>query len=125
MLRDAWVRKIANWRPEQVVFLDESGVNSTAGTRTHGWGPKGRIIPYPVHLQRGKNFSILPAITMDGYIACAVYAGSVNAETFNAFVEYQLLPRLRERDPHRDWIIVMDNASIHKTDVRLRTETSS
>ena len=100
-----------------MVFIDESGVNSGSGTRTHGWGPKGRIIPYPVLFQNRGNFSILPAMTMDGYIACEVYSGGVNADTFNAFVEYQLIPALRDVDPEREWIIAMDNASIHKSDV--------
>jgi hypothetical protein len=56
-------------------------------------------------------------MTMDGYIACEVYSGSVNGDTFNAFVEHQLIPALRDVDPDREWIIVMDNASIHKSDV--------
>jgi hypothetical protein len=110
---------MAEWRPEQVVFVDESGVNSGSGTRTHGWGPKGRIIPYPVLFQNRGNFSILPAMTMNGYIVTEVYAGAVNADTFNAFVEHQLIPALRAEDPDREWIIVMDNATIHKSDVHL------
>ena len=118
-LRDAWVRKVANWLPQQVVFLDESGVNSNFGTRTLGWGPKGQIIPYPVHFQNRANFSILPAITIDGYIACEVYSRGVNAETFNFFIENQLLPCLRACDPDQNWIIVMDNASIHRKEVYL------
>jgi hypothetical protein len=56
-------------------------------------------------------------MTMDGYIACEVYSGAVNADTFNAFVEHQLIPALRDVDPDREWIIVMNNASIHKSDV--------
>jgi hypothetical protein len=56
-------------------------------------------------------------MTMDGYIACEVYSGSVNGDTFNAFVEHQLIPALRDVDPDHEWIIVMDIASIHKSDV--------
>jgi len=115
-LRDAWVRKVAEWSPEQVIFLDESGVNSGSGDRTHGWGPKGRIIPYPVRFQNRANFSILPAMTVDGYIACQVYSGGVNADTFNAFVEIKLIPLCNEY-PGPNSIIVMDNASIHKSNV--------
>lgn len=58
-------------------------------------------------------------MTMDGYIACEVYSGGVNADTFNAFVEHQLIPALCNIDPERAWIIVMDNASIHRSDVCL------
>jgi hypothetical protein len=35
-LQDAWFRKLADWNAEQVVFLDESGVNARSGERTHG-----------------------------------------------------------------------------------------
>jgi len=56
-------------------------------------------------------------MTLDGYIACDVYPGGVNAVTFNAFIETQLIPALHNIDPDRDWIIIMDNASIHRTDV--------
>lgn len=99
-----------------MIFLDESGVNARSGERTHGWGPKGQIIPYPVHFQKCTNFSILPAMTVDGYIACQVYAGGVNADTFNAFVENELLPLCNEF-PGPNSIIVMDNASIHRSPV--------
>lgn len=56
-------------------------------------------------------------MTMNGYIACEVYSGAVNGDTFNAFIENQLLLTLRRIDPDRHWIIVMDNASIHRSDV--------
>jgi hypothetical protein len=62
-------------------------------------------------------------MTMDGYIACDVYSGSVNGDTFNAFVENRLFPALRDINPDEDWIIVMDNASIHRSDVRLLCTT--
>jgi len=58
-------------------------------------------------------------MTIDGYIACDVYSGGVNGDTFNAFVENQLFPALRNKDPDEDWIIVMDNASIHRSDVHI------
>jgi len=99
-----------------VIFLDESGVNARSGERIHGWGPKGQIIPYPVHFRKCTNFNILPTITGDGYIACQVYSGGVNTDTFNAFVENELLPLCNEF-PGPNSIIVMDNASIHRSPV--------
>ena len=59
-LRDAWVRKMAEWSAEQVVFLDESGVNAHSGERTHGWDPKGQIIPYQVPFTKRCNFNVFP-----------------------------------------------------------------
>jgi hypothetical protein len=87
-----------------------------SGERTHGWGPKGKIIPYQVTIQKRENFSILPAMNVDGYIACTVYKGGVNAETFQAFIEYDLLPLCRPY-PGPNSILIMDNAAIHKNEV--------
>ena len=59
-------------------------------------------------------------MTVDGYIACQVYSGAVNADTFNAFVEHELLP-LCNPYPGPNSIIVMDNALIHRSDVWVRS----
>jgi len=56
-------------------------------------------------------------MTLNGYIACQVYPGAVNTVTYNAFVANQVIPRLHQMDPNRNWIIVMDNASIHRSEV--------
>ena len=56
-------------------------------------------------------------MTLNGYIACEVYLGAVNAATYNAFIQNQLIPTLHRIDPDREWIIVMDNASIHRSEV--------
>ena len=104
--------KLAQWRADQLVFLDESGINARSGERTHGWGLKGKVIPSKVPGKKAENFSVLPALTVDGYIACNVYQGSVNMETFTAFVEHDLLPRCT-RYPGPRSVIIMDNAAIH------------
>jgi DDE superfamily endonuclease len=110
-LRDAWFLKIGAWRAEQLVFIDESGINARSGERTHGWSQKGRVIPYSVAFGRAENYSVLPALTVDGYIACNVYQGAVNGATFKKFIE-DLLPQC-SRYPGPRSIIVMDNATIH------------
>lgn len=116
MLRDAWYRKIADWRADQVVFLDESGLNKKMGERSYGYGPKGRVIRSKVTAQKAENISLLPAMTIDGYIACNIYHGSVNRVLFEEFIENDVLP-LCGRYPGPRSIIVMDNASIHRSEV--------
>ena len=46
-------------------------------------------------LKRSKRWSILPAFTVDGYIAWEVHQGSITAEIFNDFV------RVAEATDHR------------------------
>ena len=115
-LRDAWFRKLAGWNAEQVIFFDESGVNARSGDRTHGWSPKGQIILKKIAFKWHGNFSVLPAMSVNGYLACCVYEGAVNADIYTAFVEEKLLPHCNAFPGSRS-IIVMDNASIHRSEV--------
>lgn len=36
------------YRAEQLIFLDESGINTNMGERKYGWGPKGKKIVHKV-----------------------------------------------------------------------------
>ena len=63
-------------------------------------------------LKRSKRWSILPAFTVDGYIACEVHQGSITAEIFNDFVRNQVLPQTTANGGPRS-VLVLDNASIH------------
>ena len=66
--------------------------------------------------KRAENFSLLPGLTIDGYIACKLYRGAVNAERFSDFIQFDVLPKC-EPYPGPRSIIVMDNASIHRAEV--------
>jgi hypothetical protein len=118
VLRAAWFRKLANWRGEQLVFLDESGVNWKLTQPTHGWGPKGERTRIKVHTRRAVNLSLLPALTLDGYIACNVYEGGVTTDRYMEFIEHDLLPKCG-RYPGPKSVIVMDNCKIHRDPVLL------
>ena len=115
-LRAAWIMKLGEWEAHQLVFLDESGVNLRTGERKYGWAKKGNRAVVNTATGMRENFSLLPAMNIDGYLACCVYKGAVNGATFEAFVEHELLP-LCNPYPLPNSIIVMDNASIHKHEV--------
>jgi DDE superfamily endonuclease len=104
---------MSQYRADQLVFLDESGINTHMGERTHGWGPKGKRIQHKVSGQKAPNVSLLPALTVDGYIACTIFKGSVNKERFMHFLKTDLLPRCGKFPEPRS-VLVMDNAKIHK-----------
>jgi len=78
---------LGKWQVNQLVFLDESGINARSGERTHGWSYKGRVARLKVPEPKAENFTVLPAMTIEGYIACNVYQDSVNVEMFKDFVE--------------------------------------
>jgi DDE superfamily endonuclease len=114
VLRAWWIRKLSQFKAEQLVFLDESGFNWKMGRCKYGRAPKGEIVHGKVKTGKADNLSLLSAMTIDGYIACNVYKGGVLKEEFIKFLEDDLLPRCRaSADPEVRSIIVMDNAKIH------------
>ncbi len=57
---------------------------------------------------------MLPAYTVDGYVAWEVYHGSVNERIFNDFVRYRVLPLCTPAalgGPRS--VIILNNAKIH------------
>ena len=103
---------MSQYRADQLVFLDESGINTHMGEHTHGWGPKGKRIQHKVSGQKAPNVSLLPALTVDGYIACTIFQGAINRERFIHFLEMDL-PHQCGRFPAPRSVIVLDNAKIH------------
>jgi len=116
ILREHWIVKVSQWRADQLIFLDESGMNSKLGRRKKGWGPKGKRVISKVPTQKAENLSFLPAITVDGYMTCIVFCGAINAEIFEEFIEHDVLPHCNPY-PGPKSVIVMDNAGIHIPEV--------
>jgi hypothetical protein len=120
MLRDWWFYKLAEYRGFQLVFLDESGINKKLGDRDHGYSPKGRRIPQKVSPGRAENYSLLPAMSIDGYIACRLYRGAIDSERYEDFIRNDVLPQCTPFPGPRS-VIVMDNCSIHHSEVQIPT----
>ncbi len=58
---------------------------------------------------------MLPALSVDGILECAVVKGSFNKILFKEFIQTQLLPVMNPF-PGRHSVLVMDNCRIHKAD---------
>jgi hypothetical protein len=112
-LRNAWFRKLNDFEGKQLVFLDETGINSKLGGRKYGRGPKGAIVPKKVQSRKSVNLSVLPTFTLDGYIICNVYKGGMTADEFHKFIEDDVLPKCNPWPGPRS-VIIMDNAKIHR-----------
>jgi hypothetical protein len=68
-LRNAWISIQKSWTAEQLVFLDESAANERTGDRKYGWSPEGTICGVARPLKRSERWSILPALTVNGYLS--------------------------------------------------------
>ena len=103
---------------DQLVFLDESGANERTGDRKYGWSPIGLTCIQSRLIQRFERWSILPALTIDGYLDYIIHHGTITAELFMEFVEERVLPSCSPYPGPRS-VLVLDNASIHKN-IRLQ-----
>jgi transposase len=65
-------------------------------------------------VKRSEGWSILPALTVDGYLDFIVHQGAITTDIFLDFVEYKVLPHCNPHPgPHS--VLVLDNTSIHKS----------
>ncbi len=113
-LRDFYLQNLSAFRSYQLVYIDESGCDKLIGFRRTGWSPLGVA---PVHVSkfhRGQRYQILPAYWQDGILLARVFQGSTDSEVFEDFIE-QLLPHCG-RWPEPKSVLVMDNASFHRTE---------
>jgi hypothetical protein len=117
-LRNAWFRNLHQFKGNQMVFIDETGINVTNGRRAYGRAFKGDLAIKKVATRSSINLSVLPAFSVDGYIACNVYKGGVTADLFERFIEEDVLPKCNPWPGPRS-VIVMDNAKIHCCDNEL------
>ena len=85
--RAEWILNVTtNYRPEQILFLDESSKDNRTLIRKYGRAPSGEDPVLHASLERGVHFSVLPALTWNGYIALRVVEGSIDGSEFVDFV---------------------------------------
>jgi hypothetical protein len=112
-LRAHWRAKSLYWQQSQIVFIDESAAAPRTGDRKRGWSPIGLPILDTQRLRRDKRWSVLPALTLEGYLEDPlIVEGAVTMDLFEEWFEGKVLPQLQPGH-----IIVMDNASIHRSDL--------
>jgi len=112
--RDEWIR--AAWRvtvaqgadPEQLVFVDEMGTNTSLHS-LYAWSKKGERAYCSTPRNRGKNTTVLASMSLEGMGTTLAVEGATTAAVFEAYVEEVLAPSLQ---PGR--LVLMDNLSAHK-----------
>jgi transposase len=93
------------------VFVDESGFH-TSMRRLRARAPKGKRAYGKVPRNRGKNQTLIAAITLEeGMGTSMTVEGATDAKAFEAYVEHFLAPSLREGQ-----VVVLDGVGAHRTD---------
>jgi DDE superfamily endonuclease len=113
-LRDEYMHEISSLYPDQLVFINETGLDKSIGIRRKGWAPRGKIPRQIKRFHRGRRFQILLTYTKDGVIHFRMYEGSTDTRIFEDFIE-ELLPYCGKW-PNPRSILIMDNASFHHSE---------
>lgn len=93
-----------------MVYVDESGID-TYLYRERARAPRGKKIIERVSGRKFARQSIVAARRGDEILAPFGYTGTCDATLFNFWLKNMLIPKLKPGQ-----IVIMDNASIHKTD---------
>jgi len=101
-------QQIRDIAPENLVFMDEAGVN-LAMIRLYSRSLKGQRAVGERPAKRGQNVSLVHALSLRGPIAPLTLLGAMDGLTFEAYIIRRVTPNL--------WpgaVLVVDNSSTHQ-----------
>jgi len=107
-LRCQFREEIREIKAQDMIFIDESRVNLGL-VRRYARSQKGERARGAKPSKRGKNVSIIAAISLQGKLVHVNLLGATDGLTFEAFIIRKLVPKL-----WKGAAVFMDNYSIHK-----------
>ncbi|KJV87342.1 IS630 family transposase [Orientia tsutsugamushi] len=108
MLRDEFIEKIKQISKENLVFIDESGIEDNA-CREYGWSIKGTRCYGNKAYQHKSRVSMIAGLCNNQIIAPVIFEGNCNKAIFTTYVETILIKELRPGQ-----IVIMDNINFRK-----------
>ncbi len=108
ILRAEFWEEIRDIKVEDLIFIDESGVN-IAMVRLFARAKRGQRARAAKPSKRGKNVSIIGAISVKEIVTSINLLGGIDNLTFTAFVHQKLWPKI-----WKGACVLMDNYRIHK-----------
>jgi transposase len=107
--RGLWRWLASHFDARRLVFVDESGFH-TSMTRLYARAAKGKRAYGKVPRNRGKNTTLIAAITLEGAMGAPMTVeGATDSKAFEAYVEHFLAPTLREGQ-----VVVLDGLGAHR-----------
>lgn len=83
-----------HYTPNQLIFIDESAKDERSLSRLYGYSPRNIRACKKVVFVRGKRYTILPALTLDGFVAVDVFEGACDKNKFVKFVLDQVVCKI-------------------------------
>jgi len=110
-------RLIHQYGAEQILFMDESGVNSNEVAR-YGWSPRSERCKALIPGGHGKRISLIGAVRMTSsfkFLAPVIFDGYCDRSVFGSWLEHlsEALPKYENGDM-KQHVLILDNASFHK-----------
>jgi transposase len=96
-------------QPQRLVFLDETLVNTTM-TRLRGRARKGQRLRASAPFGHWKTHTFIASLRCHELSAPWIIDGPITRSAFDAYVETQLAPTLRQGD-----VVILDNLAVHKS----------
>ena len=94
---------------DRLAFIDETSLN-TKLVKTTGWAPVGERLIGHAPFGHWHTQTFIAALRHDGLTAPWIFQGAINRTLFDAYVETQLAPTLKQGD-----VVILDNLSSHKS----------
>ena len=92
-----------------IVYVDESGFGHNM-PRTYGYAERGKRC-FGMHDWNAKGRKkVIAGLSGSSLIGCGIVEGNVDTAVFNTWIEKILIP-----DLPKNAVVIMDNASFHKT----------
>ena len=108
--RGLWRWLASRFDARRLVFVEESGFN-TSMSRLRARAPKGKRAYSKVPRNRGKNQTLIAAITLEGAMGESMTVeGGTDSLAFETYVEHFLAPTLSEGQ-----VVVLDGLGAHRT----------
>jgi transposase len=109
--RGLWRWLASHFDARRLMFVDESGFN-TSMTRLRARAPRGKRAYGKVPRNRGKNTTLIAAITLQGAMGESMTVeGVTDSLAFEAYVEHFLAPALKKGQ-----VVVLDGLGAHRTE---------
>jgi hypothetical protein len=107
-LRGHFKKRVAAVDPTKLVFVDESGVN-TSMTRTRGRAAPGERVTGAVPQGHWKTLTMIGALRLKGIAAAVTVDAATDTDVFGTFVHDALVPALQPGD-----VVLWDGLAPHK-----------
>jgi len=108
--RAAWREQTRDIDPGRFVWIDETG-SHRGMTRRYSRAPRGQRAVGTVPGSRGKNRTLITALTLAGIGPGLLLDEAIDRETFDAYIIHRVVPTLKPGQ-----IVVADNLTVHDSE---------